>query len=66
MTKTTPSTTFYKHYLKKEEDYIILDTCLLQNPQGVWCEAIFYKGVKSGKKFCRFEDEFESKFSVKE
>ena len=56
--------TIYKHYLKKEEDYIILDTCLLQNPQGEWCEAVFYKGLKSGLKFCRFESEFDSKFSA--
>lgn len=57
--------TLYKHYKKKEENYIILDTCLLQNHQGEWCEAVFYKGLKSGLKFCRFESDFDSKFSTK-
>ena len=52
----------YKHYKKKEEDYIILDMCLLQDSDGEWKEAVFYKGLKSGKKFCRFEDEFFNKF----
>ena len=55
----------YKHYNKKEEDYIILDMCLLQDSYGEWREAIFYKGLKSGLKFCRFESEFEDKFSAK-
>lgn len=59
-------TILYKHYLKKEEDYIILDMCLLQDSDGEWKEAIIYKGVESGLKFCRFEDEWDSKFSVKE
>ena len=54
----------YKHYLKKEENYIVLDTCLLQNPQGDWCEAVIYKGLKSGLKFCRFESEWDSKFKT--
>ena len=55
----------YKHYNKKEEDYIILDMCLLQDSYGEWREAIFYKGLKSGLKFCRFESEFDLKFSAK-
>ena len=58
--------TIYKHYKKKEEDYIILDVCLLQDSNGGWKEAVFYKGLKSGKKFCRFEDEFDLKFSAEE
>ena len=58
--------TIYKHYKKKEEDYIILDMCLLQDSGGEWKEAIIYKGLKSGKKFCRFEDEFDLKFSAEE
>jgi hypothetical protein len=55
----------YKHYKKKEEDYIILDMCLLQDSDGEWKEAIFYKGLKSGLKFCRLESEFNLKFSAK-
>ena len=54
----------YKHYNKKEEDYIILDMCLLQDNNGKWKDSIIYKGLKSGKKFCRFESEFEDKFSA--
>ncbi len=54
----------YKHYKKKEEDYIILDMCLSQDVNGEWREAIFYKGLNSGLKFCRFESEFEDKFSA--
>lgn len=53
----------YKHYRKKDENYIIIDTCLLQNSKGEWCEAVFYKGLKSGLKFCRFEFDFDSSFS---
>ena len=56
--------TIYKHYKKKEEDYIILDVCLLQDSNGGWKEAVLYKGLKSGLKFCRFESEFDSKFSA--
>ena len=56
--------TIYKHYNKKEEDYIILDMCLLQDNNGKWKDSIIYKGLKSGKKFCRFEDEFDLKFSA--
>ena len=56
----------YKHYKKKEEDYIILDMCLLQDSDGEWKDSIIYKGLKSGKKFCRFEDEFDLKFSAEE
>ena len=55
----------YKHYNKKEEDYIILDMCLLQDSNGEWRESVIYKGLKSGLKFCRFESEFEDKFSAK-
>lgn len=58
--------TIYKHYKKKEEDYVILDMCMLQDSNGEWKEAIIYKGLKSGLKFCRFESEFESKFLIKE
>ena len=29
-----------------------------------WCEAVFYKGLKSGLKFCRFESDFDSSFSA--
>ena len=54
----------YTHYKKKGEDYIILDMCLLQDSDGEWKESIIYKGLKSGKKFCRFEREFEDKFSA--
>ena len=54
----------YKHYKKKEEDYIILDVCLLQDSNSEWKEAVFYKGLRSGLKFCRFESEFEDKFSA--
>lgn len=54
----------YKHYKKKEEDYIILDVCLLQDSNGEWKEAVFYKGLKSGLKFCRFESEWDNKFSA--
>ena len=54
----------YKHYKKKEEDYIILDMCLLQDSDGEWKEAVLYKGLKSGLKFCRFESEFDLKFSA--
>ena len=54
----------YKHYKKKEEDYIILDMCLLQDSDGEWKEAVLYKGLKSGLKFCRFEEEFEDNFST--
>ena len=54
----------YKHYKKKEEDYIILDMCLSQDVNGEWREAIFYKGLKSGLKFRRFESEFDLKFSA--
>ena len=57
--------TIYKHYKKKEEDYIILDMYLLQDSYGEWKEAVFYKGLNSGLKFCRFESEFEDKFSAK-
>ena len=56
--------TIYKHYNKKEEDYIILDMCLLQDHFGEWHNAVFYKGLKSGLKFCRFESEFNLKFSA--
>ena len=56
----------YKHYKKKEEDYIILDMCLLQDSDGEWKEAVFYKGLKSGLKFCRFESEFDLRFSAEE
>ena len=58
--------TIYKHYKKKEEDYIILDMCLLQDSDGEWKEAVLYKGLKSGLKFCRFESEFDLKFSAEE
>ena len=58
--------TIYKHYKKKEEDYIIIDMCLLQDRDGEWKEAVIYKGLKSGLKFCRFESEFEDKFSAEE
>ena len=54
----------YKHYKKKEEDYIILDMCLLQDSNGEWKDAVIYKGLKSGLKFCRFESELDSKFSA--
>ena len=54
--------TIYKHYKKKEEDYIILDMCLLQDSYGEWREAIFYKSLDSGLKFARFEEEFFEKF----
>lgn len=54
----------YKHYIKKDESYIIIDTCLLQNSKGKWEEAVFYKGLKSGLKFCRFESEWNLKFEV--
>ena len=54
----------YTHYKKKGEEYIILDMCLLQDSDGEWKEAVFYKGLKSGLKFCRFESEFENKFSA--
>ena len=56
--------TIYKHYKKKEEDYIILDMCLLQDSDGEWREAVIYKGLKSGLEFCRFESEFNLKFSA--
>ena len=56
----------YKHYNKKEEDYIILDVCLLQGTFGEWKGAVIYKGLKSGLKFCRFESEFEEKFLAEE
>ena len=56
--------TIYKHYKKKEEDYIILDVCLLQDSNGGWKEAVFYKGLRGGLKFCRFESEFDLKFSA--
>lgn len=54
----------YKHYKKKEEDYVILDMCMLQDSNGEWKEAIIYKGLKSGLKFCRFESDFDLKFSA--
>lgn len=56
--------TIYKHYKKKEEDYIILDMCLSQDVDGEWKDATIYKGLKSGLKFCRFESEFNLKFSA--
>ena len=52
----------YKHQNKKEEDYIILDMCLLQDSYGEWKESVIYKGLKSGLKFARFEEEFFNKF----
>ena len=52
----------YKHYKKKEEDYIILDMCLLQNELGEWKDAVCYKSLDSGLKFARFEEEFFEKF----
>ena len=52
--------TIYKHYNKKEEYYIILDVCLLQDTFCEWKEAVLYKGLK----FCRFESEFEDEFSA--
>ena len=54
--------TIYKHYKKKEEDYIILDMCLLQDSNGGWKEAVLYKSLDSGLKFARFEEEFFNKF----
>ena len=56
----------YTHYKKEGEYYIILDTCLLQDSDGEWKEAIIYKGLNSGLKFCRFESEFDLKFSAEE
>ena len=56
----------YKHYKKKEEDYIILDMCLLQDSDGEWQNAVIYKELNSNLKFCRFESEFEDKFSAEE
>ena len=53
----------YKHYRNKE-DYIILDMCMLQDSDGEWKNATIYKGLKSGLKFCRFESEFNLKFSA--
>ena len=54
----------YKHYRKKDENYIILDLIYLQNPQGEWEEAILYKSLSSNKKFVRSEVEWDSKFRV--
>ena len=54
--------TIYKHYKKKEEDYIILDMCLLQDSDGEWKEAVFYKGLKSGLKFCMEENKFNKEY----
>ena len=54
----------YKHY-NKNGRYIILDYLLLQNELGEWKDAVLYKGLKSGLKFCRFESEFDLKFSAK-
>ena len=54
----------YKHYKKKEEDYIILDICMLQDSDGEWKQSVIYKGLKSDLKFCRFESEFDLKFSA--
>jgi hypothetical protein len=56
--------TIYKHYKKKEEDYIILDVCLLQDSNGGWKEAVFYKGLKSDLKFARFEEEFGKEYNI--
>ena len=53
----------YKHQ-NKNGRYIILDHLLLQNELGEWKDAVCYKSLDSGLKFCRFESEFEDKFSV--
>ena len=56
--------TIYKHYKKKEGDYAIVDMCLLQDHFGEWQNAVIYKELNSNLKFCRFESEFEDKFSA--
>lgn len=56
--------TIYKHYKKKEGNYVIVDMCLLQDPFGEWQNAVIYKELDSGLKFCRFESEFDNKFSA--
>lgn len=56
--------TIYKHYKKKEGDYVIVDMCMLQDSDGEWKDATIYKELNSNLKFCRFESEFEDKFSA--
>lgn len=55
---------YYKHYNKKEQNYIILDSCYLQNNKGEWEEAIIYKALENNKKFCRLVSEWDLKFKM--
>ena len=54
----------YKHYKKKEEDYIILDMCLLQDSD-VWVTGLIYKQVDGNVLFVRSEEDFERSFKLK-
>jgi len=56
----------YKHYKKKEGNYIVVDMCKLQHTDDNWYDAVIYKELSSGMKFCRFESEFDNKFSAEE
>ncbi len=63
-TEEIKGTAFYTHY-KKGGKYIIIDYCELQNEIGIWLPAVIYKNSGArGKKYCRFENEFNEKFEI--
>ena len=59
----TPSTTFYKHYKKKEPTYQIIDAGEMQI-DNVWHEAVIYRDIESKKVYVRQESDFNLKFNA--
>ena len=55
----------YKHYKKKEGNYIILNAGEMQ-VDNVWSECIIYQDINSKKVYVRQSDDFDLKFSAEE
>ena len=55
----------YKHYKKKEGDYIILNAGEMQIDD-VWSECVIYQCLDSKKIYVRQSVDFDLKFSAEE
>lgn len=55
--------TIYKHYKKKEGNYIIINAGEMQIDD-VWSECVIYQDIDSKKIYVRQSGDFELKFSA--
>jgi hypothetical protein len=55
--------TIYKHYKKKEGNYIVLNAGEMQ-VDDVWSECVIYQCLNSKKIYVRQSEDFDLKFSA--